>query len=91
MTKPSMEFEAYLRENGEVAIPRTVLDQLHGKSRRVRVRITDADLSDHLRRKGVEEEEIDRIAMLQLEPRSQVITFLLTEGQLRGARKRNRR
>ncbi|HEX9656205.1 MAG TPA: hypothetical protein VGB89_04725 [Bacteroidota bacterium] len=91
MKKPSMEFEAYLGQNGEVAVPKTVLEQLKGKNRRVRVRITDAELSDRLRTKGVEEEEIDRIASLQMESRSQVIAFLLSEGQLRGVRKRNRR
>ncbi len=89
--RPSTEFDAYLGRNGEVVVPKTILEQLPGKNRRVRVRITDAELSDQLRIKGVEEEEIDRIASVQMESRSQVIAFLLSEGRLRGGGKKNRR
>lgn len=79
-----MEFEGLVDSDGKISVPERLLDLLHaGKETRVHVRLSTVRMSTSLRRKNVTEEEIERISGLQLEPRSQVVKFLLSEGVLK--------
>ncbi len=79
----SFEFTANVGERGEIAIPYTLVEDYGLKpGTRVHVRVTDHALSERLNERGITEEEIQRIAALQLESREQVVKFLLSEGAL---------
>lgn len=80
----SVEFETVLGDKGGLVVPAALLKH-HGLKggTKVHVRLTEHALSSRLHRRGVTEEEIERIAGLQLEPREQVVKFLLSEGVLR--------
>ena len=81
--RSSMEFEAVLDEHGRIAVPQAVLARLDRESRSaLHVRLTSKVISTALSKHDVTEEEIDRIAGLQLETREQVVKFFLSEGAL---------
>jgi bifunctional DNA-binding transcriptional regulator/antitoxin component of YhaV-PrlF toxin-antitoxin module len=88
----SFEFTANVGEHGEVVIPDSLLED-HGlrPGTRVHVRLTDHALSEQLHKRGVTEEEIQRIVALQLESREQVLKFLLSEGALHRPKDSGRR
>ena len=82
--RASIEFEAAVDEQGRITVPPAILAGLDRKSRStLHVRLTSKVINTALRKNDVTEEEIDRIAVLQLEPRTQVVKFLLSEGALR--------
>ncbi|MER3522859.1 MAG: hypothetical protein C4326_02020 [Ignavibacteria bacterium] len=78
----SSEFDAVIDRKGRLAVPPPVARVFAGK--KVRVRLARKELSAALVDRDVTEEEIDRIAAVQYESREQVVTFLLSEGSLRG-------
>ncbi len=79
-----MEFEGTVDRQGRIIIPDSVLQLLEtGRGRRISVRLSRTPVSSDLEKKGVSEEEIERIAALQLEPREQVVKFLTSQGSLR--------
>ena len=92
----TLEFEAHIAGNGTIVVPSQVLEALGPQARAgLNVRLTSAVLADELHVNGVTEEEVERIASLQLESREQVIGFLLSEGALAkrrrsGSRRRGR-
>jgi hypothetical protein len=83
-TRQSVEFEGSIDGRGKITVPRSILAQLGKGSSSIRVRLTSKVISSALKNKNVGEEEIERIAGLQLESRDQVVKFLLSEGVLRG-------
>ena len=86
---PVNEFEALIDEEGNIAIPPDLLKELVG--RKLHVRIQKREVAAALQEKGVTEDEIARLAKIQLEPREQVIKFLLSEGALKSNRTFSRR
>ncbi len=82
--RDGMEFDALLQSDGMLRLPESVIRRLGSRgTRRYRVRIIEAKVAERLADKGISQDEIDRIASLQLEPRAQVEKFLLSEGVLR--------
>jgi hypothetical protein len=80
----SVEFDAIVDEHGRLTIPVSLVNKSGGfTGRRFHVRLTDKSISSKLSSRKVSEEEVDRIAGLQLETREQVVKFLLSEGGLR--------
>jgi fibrillarin-like rRNA methylase len=77
----SIEFEAILDDARTISIPEGVSKFLKSGGS-VHVRLTARVLSSELKDRNVSEEEIDRISSIQLEPRDQVVKFLLSEGAL---------
>jgi hypothetical protein len=76
-----MEFDGIIDPNGRIPVPQPVLERLRG-GRKVRVRLTLHRIVSELKRRSVTEDEIDRIARVQLETRDQVVRFLFSEGAL---------
>ena len=64
-----------------IAIPGHVL-RAFAPGSTVTVRLTPGAVGGGLRRRGVTEDEIERISARQLEPRENVVRFLGTEGSL---------
>ncbi len=85
-------FEKEVQADGSLAIPTTELAKLGlGPGARVEVRITELALSQTLQRRGVTEEEVDRIRSMQWEGRENVVRFLAAEGALAGHKEFRRR
>lgn len=82
-----LEFDSQVDSEGRIALPRETV-RLLGLREHVRVRLTRRALAASLRRKNVSEQEIDRIAALQLEMPEHVAAFLLSEGALAAKDKR---
>jgi len=78
---PSIEFEASVGRDGTLVLPKALAGRYRSGSR-ITVRVTEGTVSSSLRKRGVSEEEIERIARLQLEERGQAILFLSGEGTL---------
>lgn len=78
--RKSVEFEGVIDEDGRITVPAEVLENVGSSGRKITVRLTAASLTHALKERGVTEDEIERIGNLQLEPREQVVKFLLTEG-----------
>lgn len=88
-TYPVIEFEAEVTEHGTIQVPGPLSRGL-APGARVTVRLTRGVVGA-LRKRGVSEEEIERIAALQLEPRENVLRFLGAEGALAAHRPKGRR
>ena len=86
----SAEFEAELDASGRITVPRDIAGEF--QTGMIRVRLTASLIGEELQKRAVTEEEVERIGRLQLEPREQVIKFLLSEDVLRtsGMRRRAR-
>jgi len=81
--KESAEIDLKVNAGGDLLIPAEVLNRLNvGRGGRIHIRLTTSALSGELRRRDVTEEEIERIAAVQLEPRENVVKFLATESKL---------
>jgi hypothetical protein len=87
---PVIEFEAEVTEHGTLAVPRSVARTL-APGTTVTVRLTHGTVASALRRRGVTEDEVERIASRQLEPRENVLRFLETEGALSSGARFGRR
>ena len=82
------EFEATVGKDGSLNIPGALLESLGiEEGAKVSVRITGKRAATLLKRGSVTNDEIDRIAGMQLEPTDQVVKFLLSEGVLKGRRR----
>ena len=80
------DFEAVIGPDGTIRVPGGILSRAGtGPGSRVNVRLLPAGIAKALERRNVTDAEVDRIAGLQLEPREQVIAFLLAEGSLPAA------
>lgn len=78
-----LEFRTRIGRDGNIVLPRGV--SRAGTLRRgalVSVQVKHASLPLRLRNRGVTEDEVQRIAAVQMEPREQVMKFLLAEGSL---------
>ena len=86
MTEPHVhtaEFEATIGRGGTISIPDDLAAALDlNEGGKVSVRVVTHSVMAALKRGGVTNEEIDRIAAMQLEPAGQVMKFLLSEGAL---------
>ncbi|MFN0156526.1 MAG: AbrB/MazE/SpoVT family DNA-binding domain-containing protein [Bacteroidota bacterium] len=81
MHTKSVEFEARVGDDGTIRLPVPVVDLLGIQpGTKLQVRVSSTELSAALNGRQVTEEEIGRIAALQLEPREQVVKFVLSEG-----------
>ena len=78
---PVIEFESEIDESGTIRVPKQVAAKLGGPSH-VTVRLSKARVSKSLRARSVTEDEIESIALMQLEGREGVILFLENEGAL---------
>jgi predicted DNA-binding antitoxin AbrB/MazE fold protein len=83
---PVVEFEAAVQPNGVIRLPRTVSLKLKAGTH-VTVRLSEETVAHSLRKRNVSEEEIEQIAVTQLEDRSDVIRCLKAEGSLASNRK----
>ena len=81
--KSANEFEALIDNEGKIIIPKELLGEFSRK--KIHVRISSRENASGLRENNVTEDELDRISSLQLEPREQVVKFLLSEGALKGS------
>ena len=77
---PVLEFETKVANDGTIVVPAPLAGAL--RSHKVVVRIVAGSVAGSLRKRGVTEEEIERIALLQLEQRENVVSFLEVEGAL---------
>ncbi len=78
------DFETVIGADGRIEVPGGILSRPGTQpGSRVRVRLVAAGIAKALERRNVTAGEVDRIAAVQLEPREQVIAFLLAEGALR--------
>ncbi|MEK7263606.1 MAG: hypothetical protein AAB071_03740 [Bacteroidota bacterium] len=80
-TRHSLEFESVVDEDGMLHLPKELANALR-KGTKITVRVTGNVLSKEMKARKIEENEIERIASLQIEPRTQVVKFLLAEGAL---------
>lgn len=84
-SRQSIEFELRVDRDGSLKIPAGMVQQLKARSgSTVHVRLTADIISKSLAKKAVTEEEIESIGRLQLEPRENVVKFLMAEGMLAG-------
>jgi hypothetical protein len=78
-----VEFDGIIDPRGRISVPQPVLERFRGGAGgKVRVRLTLHRIASELKRRSVTEDEIDRIARVQLETRDQVVRFLFSEGAL---------
>ena len=77
----SNEFEALIDKDGRITVPVEVARQFAG--RKLHVRLHREEISASLREKHVTDDEVERIARVQLDSREQVVKFLLSEGILK--------
>jgi len=82
---PVTEFETVIDEHGVLKLPVGLQNQFKAGTQ-VTVRLTTGEISSSLRKRCVTEEEIERIARLQMEERADVVRFLKTEGSLKSNR-----
>jgi len=83
------EFETTVGPDGAINIPGPLLESLGlSEGGKLSVRIMGKAATAFLKRSGVTNDEIDRIAAMQLESPDQVVKFLLSEGSLKAKRGR---
>lgn len=80
--RESVEFESLIEASGTIVIPPRVVEEFGKVGKTVHVRLTARTMSAGLAERNVEEDEVERIGAIQLEPREQVVKFLLSEGAL---------
>lgn len=79
--RKSTEFVVSVDEAGRIEVPGSMIDEFKGA--KVHVRLSPLHLTTELKRRGVNEDEVELISAVQLETREQVVKFLLSEGALR--------
>ena len=84
-----LEFDVVVGPEGTITLPPDLLREMNGA--RVRVLLTEEIVVRALTAAGVTEEEVQRIAGRQMEPRERVLRFLLSEGSAPQYGKRMRR
>ena len=83
---PSVEFEVEIEPGGTLTLPKGIA-ALVVQGERVTVKLTQGVVSRRLRSRSVTEEELEQIAMTQLEARDNVVLFLEAEGALSASRR----
>ncbi len=78
---PLVEFETEIQPGGRIVLP-PAASRVLAPGSRVTLRITRPAVSPALRRRSVSENEVEQIALAQLEAREHVIRFLEAEGGL---------
>lgn len=88
MDRKSVEFDAMVDEGGRITLPETLIKEVGTNP--IHVRLTMKSIHTDLKERSVSEDEIERIGAIQLEPREQVVKFLLSEGVLKRSSLRRR-
>ena len=88
--KHSVQFEAEVGKDGKISFSRFVHDLQLKPGAKVTVNIFGGVLSDRLTGLNVTEEEIERIGKIQFEDREHVMTFLSSQGVLKGSKLQQR-
>jgi cobalamin biosynthesis protein CbiG len=84
---PTGPVSVTVRDDGTIVISAQILRAMGFKpGTKVSARLTEMVLAEELRKRGIAEEEVDRIGSKQLEPRENVIRFLAAEGRLTGSK-----
>jgi hypothetical protein len=79
----SIEFDTSVEKDGHLQLPDDVRARMAlVPGTKLHVRLTTRALAERLRKSGVTDDEVDRIAAVQLTSREEVIRFLLCEGVL---------
>ncbi len=78
---PVVEFESVLTPEGTIVVPPAIAKAFAG-GKFITVRITDGVVSASLRKRGITEDIVERVADLQLEQRENVVGFFGAEGSL---------
>ena len=81
--RPAVRFQAEVNAAGKVNFSRAVSDLGVKPGTKVTVTIAGGVLSKQLEAIGVREEEVERIAEMQLEDREHVVSFLSSQGMLK--------
>ncbi|TAK58194.1 MAG: hypothetical protein EPO24_08780 [Bacteroidetes bacterium] len=76
---PVTEFEAVVQSDGSIMLPKELKANITPGATVV-VRLVEGNIAASLRARGIQEDEIEAIARLQMEQRADVIRFLATEG-----------
>ena len=87
---PAVEFEATIDEEGVVHIPAAIASTLH-KGKRYTVRIIKGSIPRSLSLRGISEDDVECMAMIQLESREDILRFLHAESSLSDNRMFRRR
>jgi hypothetical protein len=87
---PVIEFESQILPDGVIRLPAGVATRV-GSGTPVTVRLSREIIDQSLRARSVSEDEIERIAVRQLEERSNVVRFMKSEGSLSSYRAFRRR
>jgi hypothetical protein len=78
---PSVEFESRVRADGTLSVPAPIARRLRTGSV-LTVRVTAGIVGKRLRTHSINEDDVERIALLQREEREHVLDALRAEGSL---------
>ena len=81
---PVVEFETSIDHRGVIRIPATIAATIQ-KGKRVTIRITKGTVSRSLSMRGIGEDDVERMAIMQREEREDILRFLHAEGSLSGS------
>jgi hypothetical protein len=82
---PVVEFEATIDDDGVIRIPAAIAATLP-REKRVTIRLTKGSISRSLIARGIGEDDVERMALMQREEREDILRFLHAEGVLSGNR-----
>jgi len=82
---PVVEFETSIDHHGVIRIPAAIAATLQ-KGGRVTIRMTEGTVPRSLSTRGIGEDDVERMAMMQREGREDILRFLHAEGSLSGNR-----
>jgi hypothetical protein len=85
-----LEFEVFVEKDGSLTFPAAIVRKLR-RGKHFVVRLSEGTIIRTLRRRGITEDDIEEIARMQLEPRENIIQFLLSEGAFGGNKSISRR
>jgi len=88
--KHSIQFQSEVDSEGKISFSKSVNELQLKPGAKVTVNIFGGVLSDRLTKLNVTEEEIERIGKTQLEDREHVMTFLSSQGTLKGSKLQQR-
>lgn len=88
--KHSVQFEAEVGRDGKISFSKFVRELQLKPGAKVTINIFGGVMSERLTELHVTEEEIERIGKIQFEDREHVMTFLSSQGVLKGSRLQQR-
>ena len=88
--KHSVQFEAEVDKEGKISFSKFVNELQLKAGAKVTVNIFGGVLSERLTKLNVTEEEIEYIGKVQFEDREHVMTFLSSQGVLKGSKLKQR-